>query len=223
MITSQTAPKTASQPTSDATPQSTPAPTNPAPQNQPMVTADPSSAANFCEEANKLPKKTPDEIIACIQDRTNPNRVQCMDQGLCSASPNVRGAAIGAVYNGMSVLAFEVSATPGDEVAQMELTKLGSFSITGFSWDKVGGKSFRGSCCVYLPMGNIVGNELKVTMENKYRAEKKDKATGEILTEHLTVICEISVTLNKDRSAMEGSARCQGIKPVFKARLGFGG
>lgn len=220
---SQTAPKATSQSVSSVTQQSTPTPTNNALQSPLTATAAPNSAPeDFCKKIRESTKRTSDEIIACIQDRTSPYHMECKDQGLCSTSPNVRGAAIGAVYNGMNVLVFDVFAAPGDEEGQKELIKLGSFSAKTNTWDKAG-KSFSVSNCNYCAVGNIVGDTLSVSVTNQYQIDEKNKTTGEISRKLNDVRCEISVTLNKDRSAMEGSARCQSIPHVFKARIGFGG
>jgi hypothetical protein len=221
---SQTTPNAVSQPASDVTSRK-PAPTDPvnlAPQNPRMAVATSNpTPEDICKEIKELPKRTSDEIIACIQDRTNSNRVQCMDQGLCSASRMARGAVINAFFYNISSLDFQVSVAPGDERSLQELTKLGPFSMREIKWDK-SEKSFSTVARYKLWTGQILGDQLTVSLPNTYKIEEKNKQ-GEVTAINKEVDCVVSIQLNNERSAMEGTASCQGINVIFKARLGFGG
>jgi hypothetical protein len=191
-----------------------PQPASPAPE----ASAAGKQTPEFCSKAIEGPKRNSSELVECVRQEKNPDRMVCLEQALCSSSPALRGEAIAARIAGMANMVFEVTVPAGDDTAAEELSKLGSFGAKDMKWDEKTGRSFSGHGIANdFAQGEISGDQLTVSMGNtlNYIAENKQQSRKDVQ-------CTVSVKLDKDLTKMEGTARCSGVKSIFKARFGFG-
>lgn len=174
----------------------------------------------FPVEAAPETVRTQQELLTCIRAKQDVDWPVCVNEGLRSTNPVIRGAAIASVYTGLENLTFDVFVPPGDEASSQALQSCDPFYVYGISWDAYG-RSFTGSSSGRNAYGQITGDQLSVALRGDCRRLVKNRDGTENVVRD-SPRCVVSVQLSEQMVAMEGTVRCQGINVIFRARLGFG-
>ena len=164
------------------------------------------------------------QVYEALNSKTPEMVMRGMKCGLLSDESESRGMVIskylsdgsgpGDPANRASAINLMVDANADDTQAAKLLPKMPDFSVWNVHWS-AGGHQFSGAapfCCQNSAAGNLIGSTLTITYQNwPIPTDKGPQGTT----------CTARMTLNKDRTRMEGPLRCQNLDSAFQISLGI--